>query len=164
MSTWLLTHFWSAPCWSTSQQYSWLQTQHTSNGDTISHARRKKNIIPSSVQSLICYGYGCGVWVGGEDEGAISCILKLNPRDSFVFSCEVFVVGREGWQQAARRVVVAPGSEPGEARVSNGQHPRQLQSRIPAPSVLYVTISHAGTETYVYPPGTSDHSCFLGIL
>jgi hypothetical protein len=60
--------------------------------------------------------------------------------------------------------MVAPGSEPGEARVSNGHHPRQPQSRIPAPSALYVTTFHAGTETYAYPLGTSDHSCFLGIL
>ena len=173
VSIWLLTHFWSASCWRTPQQYRWLQTEHISNGNTASHARKKKNIIPSSVQSLICYGCGGGgggggsggVWVGCEDEGVISYILKLNPRDSFfVFSCEVVAVGREGWQQAARRVVVAPGSEPGEARVSNGHHPRQPQCRIPAPSALYVTISHAGTETYAYPPGTSDHSCFLGIL
>lgn len=85
----------------------------------------------------------------------INCIIKLNPRDSFfVFSHEVVVVGREGWQQAARRVVVAPGSEPGEARVSNDHHPRRLQSRIPAPSALYMTTSHASTETYALPLGT----------
>ena len=59
---------------------------------------------------------------------------------------------------------MAPGSEPGEARVSNAHHPRQPQYRIPAPSALCVTISHAGTETYAYSYGTSDHSCFLGIL
>lgn len=44
---------------------------------------RKKNIIPYSVESLIFYGCGSGgsggVWVDGEDEGVISCIVKLNP-------------------------------------------------------------------------------------
>jgi hypothetical protein len=54
-----------------------------SNGTMASHTRRKKNIIPYSVQSLIFYGCGCGgsggVWIGGEDEGVISCVLKLNP-------------------------------------------------------------------------------------
>jgi hypothetical protein len=94
---------------------------------------------------------------------AINCIIKLNPRDSFVFSHKV-VVGREGWQQAARRVVVAPGSEPREARVSIDHHPRRLQSRIPAPSVLYMTTSHAGIETCALPPGIWDHACSPGIL
>lgn len=126
-------------------------------------------VISYPVQSQIHYGCGGGgsggVWVGGENDSVISSTLKLNPRDSFfVFSREVVVVGREGWQQAARRVAVAPASEPEEAGVSNGHPPRRLQSRIPAPSVLYVTTSRAGTETCAYPPGTSDHSCFLGIL
>lgn len=84
----------------------------------------------------------------------MNSIIKLNPRDFFfVFWLEV-VVGREGWQQAARKVVVAPGSEPGEARVSNARHLRHLQNHTPAPSALYVTTSRASTETYVSPPGT----------
>jgi hypothetical protein len=78
----------------------------------------------------------------------IKCIVKLNPEIRFVFLLEV-VVGRDRWQQAARRVVVAPGSEPGEARVSNAHHLRQLQSHTPEPSALCVTTSHASTETYV---------------
>jgi len=48
----------------------------------------------------------------------------------------------------AAAAAVALASEPGKARVSNGHHPRQLQSRTPAPNALYVTTFHASTETY----------------
>jgi hypothetical protein len=52
-----------------------------------SHASKKKIIIPSSVQSLICYGCGGGgVWIGCEDEGVNEATLQM-PKNLVINLC-----------------------------------------------------------------------------